>query len=87
MIVKSLADARTRFPMQMSICQVHFKAMHLAANPIHNNTFIVLVTRNVKVDLEIIPLAFSIASAPYIGVMGSSASLERDGSFVKRSRV
>ena len=42
----------------------------LAANPIHHNTFVVLVTRNVKVDQEIIPLLLD-SSASYIGVMGS----------------
>ena len=43
----------------------------LDANPIHSNTYVVLVTRNVKVDLEIMPLLLN-SPAPYIGVMGSS---------------
>lgn len=45
-------------------------AAALTANPIHSNTYVVLVTRNVKVDQEIIPLLLD-CPAPYIGVMGS----------------
>jgi xanthine dehydrogenase accessory factor len=42
----------------------------LAANPITPNTFIVVVTRNVLVDRQILP-ALAQTPAPYIGVMGS----------------
>ncbi|MBK8905029.1 MAG: XdhC family protein [Anaerolineaceae bacterium] len=43
----------------------------LAQNPITANTFIVLVTRNVLVDREIVPLLVH-SPAAYIGVLGSS---------------
>lgn len=43
----------------------------LAANPITSNTYIVMVTRNVLVDREIIPHLIH-TSARYIGLMGSS---------------
>jgi xanthine dehydrogenase accessory factor len=42
----------------------------LAAQPITANTFITLVTRNVTLDREILPL-LARSPAPYIGVMGS----------------
>jgi xanthine dehydrogenase accessory factor len=42
----------------------------LAAQPITGNTFITLVTRNVTLDREILPL-LARSPAPYIGVMGS----------------
>lgn len=43
----------------------------LAKNPVTANTFIVLVTRNVLVDREIVPLIID-SPAPYIGMLGSS---------------
>lgn len=43
----------------------------LAQNPINASTFIVLVTRNVLVDREIVPLLIH-SPAAYIGMMGSS---------------
>jgi len=42
----------------------------LAAQPITRNTFVAVVTRNVKVDLQILPL-LAPTPAPYIGVLGS----------------
>ncbi len=42
----------------------------IETHPIHSNTYIVAVTRNVKVDLKIIPILAD-TPAPYIGVMGS----------------
>jgi len=42
----------------------------LAAEPIHANTFVALVTRNVKLDRDIIQLVLP-SPARYIGVMGS----------------
>lgn len=42
----------------------------LAAEPIHTNTFVALVTRNVKLDREILTLILP-SPARYIGVMGS----------------
>jgi xanthine dehydrogenase accessory factor len=42
----------------------------LNATPITGNTFVVVVTRNVTVDREILPQLAQTA-APYIGVMGS----------------
>lgn len=42
----------------------------LAAEPIHNNTFVALVTRQVKLDRDIL-LHILPAPARYIGVMGS----------------
>ena len=42
----------------------------LAAAPITNNTFVVVVTRNVGVDRKILP-TLAQSPAPYIGVMGS----------------
>lgn len=42
----------------------------LAAEPIHENTSIVVVTRSHEMDVEIIPLLLG-TPAPYIGVMGS----------------
>jgi xanthine dehydrogenase accessory factor len=42
----------------------------LEAEPITVNTFVALVTRNVAVDLEILPKLVD-SKAPYIGVMGS----------------
>lgn len=42
----------------------------LAAQPIGRNTFITLVTRNVALDRQILPLLAQ-TPAPYIGVMGS----------------
>jgi xanthine dehydrogenase accessory factor len=42
----------------------------LQAHPITRNTFVTVVTRNVTVDLEILPHLAS-TPAPYIGVMGS----------------
>jgi xanthine dehydrogenase accessory factor len=42
----------------------------LAANPITENTFVTLVTRNVMVDRQVIPHLIQ-SPAPYIGVMGS----------------
>ena len=43
----------------------------LAQNPINAHTFIVMVTRNVLVDREILPQIIR-SPAPYIGIMGSS---------------
>ncbi len=45
-------------------------AAALEANPLHRQSYIALVTRNVMVDREILPL-LAAAPAPYIGVMGS----------------
>ncbi len=42
----------------------------LQQHPITNNTFVAVVTRNVMVDREILPLLV-VSPAPYIGVMGS----------------
>lgn len=42
----------------------------IAKHPIHGNTFVVVVTRNVMVDREILPLLAQ-TPAPFIGVMGS----------------
>jgi xanthine dehydrogenase accessory factor len=42
----------------------------LTAAPITSNTFVVVVTRNVGVDREILPVLAQ-SPAPYIGVMGS----------------
>ncbi|MCA9931148.1 MAG: XdhC family protein [Anaerolineales bacterium] len=45
-------------------------AQALAANPITTNTFVAVVTRNVLVDRDVLPLLFDTPAA-YIGVMGS----------------
>ncbi len=45
-------------------------AQALEKNPLTPNTFVVLVTRNVAVDREILPLILQ-SPAAYIGVMGS----------------
>ncbi|MDX1662939.1 MAG: XdhC/CoxI family protein [Candidatus Promineifilaceae bacterium] len=42
----------------------------LASHPITRNTFVVLTTRNVMVDLEILPHLAN-TPAPYIGIIGS----------------
>jgi xanthine dehydrogenase accessory factor len=42
----------------------------LARQPLTRSSYVVLVTRNVKVDLEILPHLVD-TPAPYIGVMGS----------------
>jgi len=42
----------------------------LSANPIHHNTFVTVVTRNVSIDRQILPKLLA-TPAPYIGVMGS----------------
>ncbi len=42
----------------------------LAAQPITRNTFVTLLTRNVSLDRQILPLLIK-EPAPYIGVMGS----------------
>lgn len=42
----------------------------LAANPIHHNTFVAVVTRNVAIDRQILPKLLA-TPAPFIGVMGS----------------
>ncbi|MGB1251901.1 MAG: XdhC family protein [Candidatus Promineifilaceae bacterium] len=42
----------------------------LAKHPIHSNTFVVVVTRNVMVDREILPQLVK-TPTPFIGVMGS----------------
>jgi len=42
----------------------------LVANPIHQNTFVAVVTRNVSIDRLVLPKLLA-TPAPYIGVMGS----------------
>ena len=42
----------------------------VAANPLHRQTFVTMVTRNVAVDRKIIPHLVA-SPAPYIGIMGS----------------
>ncbi len=46
-------------------------AAALTQNPINAHTFIVMVTRNVLVDREIVPQIIH-SAAPYIGMMGSN---------------
>lgn len=45
-------------------------AQAIAQHPLTTNTFVVLVTRNVTLDRQILPLVLQ-SQAPYIGVMGS----------------
>ncbi len=47
----------------------------LAQQPLHRNTYIVLTTRNVKVDRQILPHLLD-TPAPYIGVIGSKRRWE-----------
>jgi xanthine dehydrogenase accessory factor len=42
----------------------------LVASPVHHNTFVAVVTRNVSIDRQVLPKLLP-TPAPYIGVMGS----------------
>ncbi|RMG95254.1 MAG: xanthine dehydrogenase [Chloroflexi bacterium] len=47
----------------------------LSAEPITSNTYVVVVTRNIKVDRQVLPKLVN-TPAPYIGVMGSKRRWE-----------